>query len=228
MAFFYIMIDFKKVQKNARKINQKLSSKLLYHNAKHGEEVKQTLLCLLENQKVTAEEQLLLQTAALYHDIGFTVRYEDNEPEAVKIVERELPALGYTPKQIQIISHMILATKIPQNPKTTLEKLLCDADLDNLGRPDFFKKMNLLWKEMQNFGIRISKKEWALKTLEMMQAHCFFTRVSKKLRHQGKENNLRLLTSSLSSLTTTRFGSAERTSSTTGKFGSAERTSFTR
>ncbi len=187
------MIDFKKVQKNTAKINRTLSRKLLYHDANHGEEVRQAMLRLLEKQKATTEEHLLLQTAALYHDVGFTVRYDDNEKEAVKIVEKELPALGYTPKQIQIISKMILTTKVPQCPKTKLEKLLCDADLDNLGRPDFFKKTDLLWKEMRNFGIRIPKKEWHIKTLDMMKSHCFFTSASKNLRQKEKKRNLHLL-----------------------------------
>ena len=194
------MIDFGKVQKNIANINRALSPKLLYHDAKHGEEVRQAALRLLEKQKVTAEKSLLVQTAALYHDAGFTVRYDDNEKEAVKIIEKELPALGYTPRQIRVISGMIMATKVPQRPKTKLEKLVCDADMDNLGRPDFFKKTDLLWKEMRDFGIRITKKEWYLKTRTLMKKHRFFTPASKILRQKGKGENLRLLQSKIKSL----------------------------
>ena len=31
------------------------------------------------------------------------------------------------------------ATKIPQTPLTKLEEIICDADLDYLGREDFFE-----------------------------------------------------------------------------------------
>ena len=45
-----------------------------------------------------------------------------------------------------------MATEIPQNPKTHLEMIMCDADLDYLGRYDFETISNNLYTEFLDFG----------------------------------------------------------------------------
>ena len=49
------------------------------------------------------------------------------------MAKEELPKFGLSEKDIELICGMIMATKIPQNPKTKLEKIIADADLEYLG-----------------------------------------------------------------------------------------------
>ena len=88
---------------------------------------------------ISAAETLLLRTAALYHDLGYLVRYRDNEIIATALAATTLPHFGYTPEQIYAINEMIMATHMPQTPHNLLQALLCDADLDPLGREDFLE-----------------------------------------------------------------------------------------
>jgi uncharacterized protein len=80
----------------------------------------------------------LLKTACLFHDIGFTISGQDHEERGCEIAEEVLPDLNYDSDQINRIKGMIMATKIPQTPNNKLEQIICDADLDYLGRDDFF------------------------------------------------------------------------------------------
>ena len=72
--------------------------------------------------RVSQEELLLLKTAALFHDIGYTQGTEGHEERGAKIVAEELPPLGYTTSQVQRVTNLILATKMPQTPQDYLEK----------------------------------------------------------------------------------------------------------
>jgi predicted metal-dependent HD superfamily phosphohydrolase len=186
-------VDWNIVERHAREILTPLPGTLLYHNLLHAMDVREAAQRLASMENVSPGDRLLLETAALFHDAGYLVSYHDNEKEAVKIVQEHLPSLGFDSFQIQIISRLILATAMPQRPETSLEQVLCDADLDNLGRDDFIIKTELIRKEINTFGEPIGEKNWFIKTLEMVETHQYFTKAATLLRQDGKKKNIRLL-----------------------------------
>jgi len=57
-----------------------------------------------------------------------------------------LPFYGYNDKEIDIISDIIACTSGDKKPETLLQKIMCDADHDYLGRADYYhvaKKLRL-------------------------------------------------------------------------------------
>ena len=72
---------------------------------------------------------LLLKVAVLYHDLGFTRVYKNHEEVGIEIAQAGITRVRFYRKEIDIIAGMIMATKIPQNPKTQLERIIADADL---------------------------------------------------------------------------------------------------
>jgi len=144
-------------------------------------------------EKIGPYETRLLLTAALYHDLGFTVSYTDHENHSVRILKKELPLFGYTEEEIRIISNMIRATRVPQKPMTHLEKILVDSDLDYLGRDDFFVIGQRLHHEWNLNGKKTSLREWFEMQHEYLRKQDFFTASAKKLRNQVKRKNLREL-----------------------------------
>jgi uncharacterized protein len=67
----------------------------------------------------------------------------------------------YSNKKIEIIEKIILATSPNNTPKNILEKIIKDADLDNLGREDFFEKSHSLKKEIEIVKkIKINDPDW--------------------------------------------------------------------
>ena len=53
-----------------------------------------------------------------------------------------------------------MATKMPQRPKNLLQQIICDADLDYLGRNDFFILSEKLHKEFIEYKIACNDEEW--------------------------------------------------------------------
>ncbi len=168
-----------------------LSRNLHYHNLYHTEDVIRGVEKLANSEKVSEEELLLLKTAALYHDTGFLIRYNKNEEAGVGIARGSLKKYGYGKRQIEEIAEMIMATEMPQNPETKLQKIICDADLDNLGREDFYIRGELLRLELEKQGVKKSPKEWYEFTIKFLEDHHYFTESAKALRQEGKEQHIK-------------------------------------
>ena len=92
---------------------------------------------------------------------------------------------------------MIMATKIPQTPKNYLEEILADADLDYLGRDDFFTINDKLYNEVFVLGMVADKEDWYRINIAFMENHCYFTETSTKLRLAKKENHIKQIKSYL-------------------------------
>jgi predicted metal-dependent HD superfamily phosphohydrolase len=173
-----------------KRLEAELPQNLYYHCINHTLDVCKAAeeLALCENVK--EKDILLLQTAAVYHDIGFVVRYKNNEEVACQIASQTLPGFDYKPDDIEKICHMILATRIPQNPQTHLEQILCDADLDYLGREDFFEIAKTLKLEWMEFGLIESEQEWNQKQVHFFKQHHYFTKTAKEKREGLKNKHL--------------------------------------
>jgi uncharacterized protein len=169
-----------------QKLEHELPDTLYYHNYCHTLDVLAAAERYAEMEKVDAQGLILLKTAALFHDSGFLYKYSHNEDDSVKIVQDILPGYKYNQAQIDIVKRMILCTEIPQKPKTILEKILCDADLDYLGRNDFYMTGIRLLREWNENGIRTTLKEWYIQELYFLQQHEYFTHSAFNLRNEQK------------------------------------------
>ena len=142
------------------KLEKGLPKNLYYHNLKHTVDVYTQVELIGRAENVSKEDLLLLRTAALFHDAGHLIDYDTHEEMAVKLVREILPEYQYTDRQIEIISQLIMCTKLPPDPKNILEEIMCDADLDYLGRPDFIPVSNMLYKELHEHGKVGTLREW--------------------------------------------------------------------
>ena len=174
------------------KLKEELDPRLTYHSIAHTMDVLQSAIRLGKLEKITTHDTLLLKTATLYHDSGMLKRYVGHEDASVEIIRDLLPAFDYTPKEIDLIAGMILTTKLPQSANTHLEMILCDADLDYLGRDDFFMIAHQLHYEwnIMNFH-QTTLKEWYQLQLKFLSGHHYFTPSAIALREASKAMNLK-------------------------------------
>jgi uncharacterized protein len=187
--------DFERASQYAlERLEQELPETLCFHSLAHTrDDVVPAVERLAAMEGIEGEELLLLRTAAFFHDIGFIERYNDHESVSIRIAGEALPSFGYTAQQIEGISNMILATKLPQSPQNLLEEILADGDLDNLGRDDFAERSRLLRAEQEVLGISVSDEVWYERQLEFLQNHEYFTDAARRLRDAKKQQNLQEL-----------------------------------
>jgi len=168
------------------KLDKGLPKNLYYHNVKHTIDVMVQTEILAISERVTREEMLLLKTAALFHDTGFLIGYDDHEFLSIKMAKDILPQYKYSPEQIEIISELIFATKLPPAPKNKIEMIICDADLDYLGRNDFIPVSQNLFREMYERGKIRSIEEWNRQQYAFISQHNYYTETARKLREINK------------------------------------------
>ncbi len=119
------------------KLEKELPKTLYYHNLKHTLDVIIQVEIIGRGENISDEELLLLKTAALFHDIGNIKGSKDHEYNGTIMAREYLIKYGYSNEQIETINGIIMATKLPPMPETLLQEIICDSDLDYLGRYDF-------------------------------------------------------------------------------------------
>ena len=175
------------------RLRNELRQSLYYHGFHHTIDVLEAASWLADSEGLTADEKLLVETAALYHDSGFVEQYAMHEATSCEIARSVLPGFGYTETEIEQICGMIMATKIPQAPKNKLEEILCDADLDYLGREDYPGIAETLYKEFTVHDIIAGEKAWNALQISFFRSHTYFTDTAKKLRDPQKQRWLLML-----------------------------------
>jgi len=167
-------------------ISEFLPENLTYHNVHHTLNVCSSVERIAKSENVDPEQIELLKTAALFHDAGFIRRYDNNEEIGVEIAKEVLPQYGYSKKQIAVVTRLIMATQVPQKPNDLLEQIMCDADLDYLGRNDVNDVADSLRQEMVTYNKITSKRQWDEIQVRFLEKHHYFTETSIKRRNEKK------------------------------------------
>ncbi len=192
-------LDFEAAEKYIVTRLEKEMPRLQYHNIDHIYDVLAAALSIAKTESLTEDETSLLRLAALFHDAGFIRSPKNHEQMGAEMATEALPKFGLSADQIEVVCKMILATKIPQTPATQLEKILCDADLDYLGREDFYEIGGRLLEELKDQGIVETEREWNLVQRTFLESHRFHTNYSMTSREDAKKQRLAEIISKLKS-----------------------------
>ncbi len=184
------------------RLERELAPEVTYHNQWHTEQdVLPAVRRLAAMSGIGADDARLLEVAAAYHDIGFVVQRDEHERAGAEIAAQVLPGFGFTSEQVAAVQGMILATRLPQSPRTPLEEILADADLDVLGREDSLPRSAALRAEVAAQGRPVAEAAWIRSQLKFHRGHRYFTVAARTLRDEGQQQNVALLEAMLGELT---------------------------
>ena len=173
------------------RLANELPATLFYHNLHHiKDDVLPAAIHLGTMAGLLDEALLILQTAALFHDIGSVEQYANHEAASIRIAREHLRDFDYQPWQIQQIGQLILVTKLSETPASLLEQLMRDADLDVLGRDDFLVRSGHLITELNIHDAPVGEQERYSRQARFLENHSYFTEIAKTLRDEGKRRNL--------------------------------------
>jgi uncharacterized protein len=184
------------------RLESELPVNLTYHCIAHTfSDVLPAAERLAQMLSVSEENQVLLRTAVLFHDLGFVESATNHENIGIRIARQVLPRFGYSPEQVETIDGIILATRLPQAPHNLLEYIIADADLDVFGRDDFVLRNQALRTELESQGRVFFDEEWYSDQIEFMQNHTYFTEPARKWSNVTKAQNLLYLRHKLAAVT---------------------------
>jgi adenylate cyclase len=195
-------IDFEHMRNDViNRLKALLPEDVIYHDISHTLNVEKAAERYARLEGVDEDNILLLRTAALYHDTGFILQYPHNEEFAIQMAESYLPRFGYSEEQIALISAMIRATESHKEPESLLAQIMCDADHDYLGRPDYYTIANKLRLELENNNVQMTDIEWIEFQLRyLVNVHRYYTETAQNIRLIGKKQRINELQKQLEKL----------------------------
>ena len=168
--------------------------KLYFHNFKHVLDVYEQVELLAHSENVTDEDLLLLRTAALLHDIGYSISSDDDVQILSEDMAREsLPLFHYKPQQIERVCRLMKASHYESVPDDILEEIMHDANLMYFGRADFITRMMNYFREQKEHGILLDKAGWFQIQIQHLTNHRFYTQAARKLAHVSASQQIATL-----------------------------------
>jgi uncharacterized protein len=156
-----------------------------YHNPAHSTGVldRATYIALAED--VGNEDLEDLQLACLFHDTGFSEQYEKNEHIGARIARKWLEEKDHPKDRIAKIEKIIMATVLFSTPRTHLENIIQDADLDNIGTKAEFVYSQRYLAEIRSVGGKdISECAYWQFVYKLLTKYKFHTDTARSERHE--------------------------------------------
>ena len=162
-----------------------------YHNAAHTREVCDAVKLFTANSILPSATLTALRIAAIFHDFGYLVRSYDNELLALPYIKDFGREFGIEESVLMEAHDLISETVFPYAPVTPAGMILCDADIEYIGRKDFFVQAELFRQELSAEGVVYTDEQWWSLEVKFLQENCFFTPVCRNLRNSIRMQNLK-------------------------------------
>lgn len=167
---------------------------LPFHSVEHTKEVYEYVKTIADYEEVYGQDREPILIAALFHDTGMAETYVNHEEQSAVYAREFLNKQEYPPEKIEAVIACILATKMPQNPQTKSENIICDADLYHLGLESYiFKNERLRVEWEQYFNLKYSDEEWYAINVEFLENQKYHTWFGQTVLKNRKDLNWNML-----------------------------------
>lgn len=166
----------------------------LYHNFDHTLEVVEHVKEISTAMHVGPANKEIVLLAAWFHDTGYLFSPVEHEERSVKLATEFLKANRYPAAKLKKVCGCIRATKVPQRPRTDLEKIMADADLLHLGKRDSIARGEMLRTEIESMsGKALPEEDWIKQSISFHLGHHYHTTYAVKKYSGSRDRNLRTL-----------------------------------
>jgi HD superfamily phosphodiesterase len=183
-----------------KEMELQLPPQFSYHNFAHTHYVMNMAMEIGTKEGCSDDELKLIHASALWHDMGYLRGHENHEEESCRMAKAHLPDFGFNDSDIETITEIIMATKIPQTPQSKLGAILADSDLAYLGTPFAKTFSDYLYVELFHLNNELTYQKWNAIQIAFISAHHFFTGYAQQMFEPGKQDYLRQLKSTQSNL----------------------------
>lgn len=190
-------MDTNNIEKQAQLYAEQLfeknnDEKLLYHNLDHTRNVVARCSEIAAEYNVTERQLLVLNIAAWFHDTGhlFSSCMKGHEEKSVDIMKKFMHENNADDEMINEVASCIMTTKIPRNPTNLIEEIICDADTYHFGTKEFKDTNKRMHEEFNLREHFVEKDKWNQGTYEMLTHHKYYTKYSKEMLNNKKEDNM--------------------------------------
>ena len=175
-------------------ITEQVAKEYAFHDVDHTSNVVKSVKEIGKEMDLSDKELEILELAAWFHDTGYDKGSIDHEERSCKYAKEYLENHKYNEADLQKVLDGIRATKLPHNPKTVLEKIICDADLSHLGKSNYWDRCGRVRQELTiTKKLMMSEQEWLDFELEFITSHEYKTDIANQLYGKVKNKHIRQL-----------------------------------
>jgi predicted metal-dependent HD superfamily phosphohydrolase len=172
----------------------KVFEKHNFHNLFHTQEVVRAAEIIGLKSELNEDELESVMIAAWLHDIGYEQGSQDHEAVAAARAKKMLEEAGAAVKKVSDVVEAIESTKMPQQPRSIVSKVLCDADLFHLSTEKCDENGEKLRDEWKSLGFKdMQDAEWLQFNLQFMESHRYHTSYGQDVLEDGKKENIKRL-----------------------------------
>ena len=172
---------------------ENVPDKFVFHDFEHTVQTVAAARIIGEGFQLDEEQITLLQLATWFHDTGYSQGPENHEERSCNNADRFLRG-KLSDANLEIVLGCIRATKVPQQPATALEQIICDADLSHLGMDIYWDRTGKLRQEfVLTRGQIMSEQEWVDFELNFMLTHEYHTVVAQEMFNKRKAKHIQVL-----------------------------------
>jgi predicted metal-dependent HD superfamily phosphohydrolase len=165
-----------------------------FHTVRHARAVAKASQDIGAACGLSEDDLEVVTLAAWFHDTGYLEGIDGHEERSIRIASAYLRGNDYPEEKIDRIAGCIRATRLPQNPKSLLEQVLCDADIAHLASKDFFKVTELIRSEIEHRRRRrLTDEEWLAMNTEFVAGHQYHTDCARSKYDEQHAANLKAL-----------------------------------
>jgi hypothetical protein len=165
---------------------------LYFHNSSHVKNICNQAELLATAEKLSDKDFIYLKLAAMFLFTGFINDYDNPLESSLNNLEEVLPKYGFESETIKRVKNIIVNSYL-EDLKTPLDSILHDAKYDYLGRVDFIKLTQRLFREETEYGKARSLTDWSAAQRKLLQEHDFLTDTGKLLRSVKVDNQIAAL-----------------------------------
>lgn len=170
-------------------------ARLTYHNYTHTWEMIDAANRIMSGYALNDRSRFIILAAVWFYDTGYSVPgNNDHKNKSADLAAVFLKNAGVDENDIDEVKKCILNTKIPQQPGTLEQEVVCDTVMYYFGTDSYSEKSKLLRKETEALQhLQISGDEWRKKSISLMENHHYFTDFAQANFTKTKIENLNRL-----------------------------------
>lgn len=171
-----------------------IGAEFVFHDINHTREVVASSLEIAEGYELSEKELEILALAAWFHDTGYNEGPEGHEQRGCKLAADFLKQHQFSDSDLAVIAGLIMATKLPQQPASLLEEIICDADMSHLGKKNYWDRCGRIRQEfLMTRNTVMSEQEWVDFEINFMTNHRYHTTFAQELYDKRKHKHIRQL-----------------------------------
>lgn len=165
---------------------------LYFNNASLLRNISNQVELISRAENLPDEEFVNLKLASLFLLTGYIYDYDKPMEASLRLVEELLPKYGFSQENIESTNRLIRNSYFDLHESLS-DNVMHDARYDYMGRVDYIKLTEKLFRERTEYGKHSEKEAWVDRQIQQLYDHDFITKTGKLLRSVSIDDQINLL-----------------------------------